>query len=122
MTPEKLQEQMLELKKQIAQLEMPIQGTIHTAYIRCGKKNCSCHQSEQQRHGPYYLWYRRENGKLITQSIDEENVATYQMWISNREKLEAVVRKMTALGSSYASVFKSMMRKSKKSLSEKRGK
>jgi hypothetical protein len=122
MTPERLEEQLLELKHTIARLGMPIQGSIQITHLRCGKKNCRCHQSDDERHGPYYLWYRRINGKLTTKSIDEEDLDAYRMWISNREKLEAAMRKMTELGSSYATAFKSTPRKSINPLSEMRGK
>ena len=111
MTQKKLEEQLLELKNAIARLGMPIYGSIQTTHLRCGKKNCRCHQSDDERHGPYYLWYRRKNGKLTTKSINEEDLEVYRMWISNREKLEEAMRKMSELGSSYATDFKSTPRK-----------
>lgn len=119
---EKLEKQFLELKEQVTRMGMPINGSIQVAFLRCGKKNCHCQQPGAQKHGPYNLWYRREHGKLRTQSIDKEDLETYQTWISNREKLYAVVKKMEELGSAYAAVFKSTPRKSKKRLSEMRGK
>lgn len=122
MTPENLEKQLFELKQQITQLGMPIQGSIQLAYLRCGKKNCRCHQSDDQRHGPYYLWYRRINGKLTTQSIEGEEVYKYRMWIQNREELELAVKKMIELGSDYAAALKPAPEKSKKGLSAMRGK
>jgi len=41
-------------------------GTLYERYISCGKQNCQCHNSENAiRHGPYYEWVRRINGKQI---------------------------------------------------------
>ena len=114
--------QLLDLKKQIDELEIAIPGSIQISYLRCGKKNCRCHQAEDQRHGPYYLWYRRVDGKTTTQSIAEEDVQSYRMWIDNREKLEALFQKIITLGADYAAEFKSTPDKFKKSLSAKRGK
>ena len=122
MNAESLKKQLLELKKQVENLEIAIPGSIQITYLRCGKKNCRCHQSEDQRHGPYYLWYRRVDGKTTTQSIAEEDVQSYQMWIGNREKLEALLQKIIALGADYAAAFKSTPDKLKKSLPSKRGK
>ena len=122
MNSRKLEEILIDLKQQIAKLGMPIPGSIQTVYLRCGKKNCRCHQSDGQRHGPYYLWYRRKNGKLTTQSIAEEDLQSYRIWISNREELEGVVQKMIDLGADYASNFKSTPGKSKISLPSMRGK
>jgi hypothetical protein len=122
MNSESLEKQLHDLKKQIDDLGMPIPGSIQTMYLRCGKKNCRCHQTEDQRHGPYYLWYRRINGKTTTQSIAKEDVQSYRMWIGNKEKLDALVQKMINLGADFAAVFKSTPVKSKKYLLPMRGK
>lgn len=122
MNIESLKKQLLELKKQVNGLEISIPGSIQITYLKCGKKNCRCHQTEDQRHGPYYLWYRRVDGKTTTQSIPEEDVQSYRMWIGNREKLEVLFQKIIALGADYAAAFKSTPDKFKKSLSTKRGK
>ena len=122
MNPECLEHQLNDLKKQIAAVEMAIPGSIQTAYLRCGKKNCRCHQDENQRHGPYYLWYRRIDGKTATQYIAEEDVHFFRMWIQNREKLEALVQKIVSIGADYAAVFKTTPDKSKISSTPMRGK
>lgn len=116
------QADLLELKQQIVKMETPIPGSIQTAYLRCGKKNCKCQQSEEDRHGPYYLWYRRINGKLKTQSIAEEDVSKYRMWINNREKLESTVQKMISIGADFAAAKKSPQNKLKTNSDSKRGK
>jgi hypothetical protein len=122
MNSRNLEDHLNDLKQQIAKLGMPIPGSIQTMYLRCGKKNCRCHQSDDQRHGPYYLWYRRKNGKLTTQSIAEEDLQSYRIWISNREELERVIQKMIDLGAAYASNFKLIPGKSKNPLPRMRGK
>ena len=41
-------------------------GTLHERYITCGKENCRCQESENpKRHGPYYEWVRRIEGKQV---------------------------------------------------------
>jgi hypothetical protein len=105
MNQNRLEQQLNDLKKQISALGMAIPGSIQTAYLRCGKKNCRCQQDEKLRHGPYFLWYRRINGKTATQSIAEEDVHLFRTWIDNREKLETLVQKIVSLGADYAAVF-----------------
>jgi hypothetical protein len=117
-----MEKQLQEIKQQVTDLDMPIPGSIQTTYLRCGKKNCRCHQSDEFRHGPYHLWYRRIHGKMKTQSIAEEDVQSYRVWIGNREKLEMLVQKMIDVGATYAAVFKSSTGKLKKSSSPMRGK
>jgi hypothetical protein len=122
MNTESLEKKLHELKKQFDAVGIMIPGSIQMVYLKCGKKNCCCHQDKNNRHGPYYLWYRRINGKTATQSITEEDVQTYRMWIGNRELLESLFQKMVNLGADYAEVFKSTQVKSKKCLSSMRGK
>lgn len=122
MNQKRLEQQLNDLKKQIAALGMAIPGSIQTAYLRCGKKNCRCHQDEKLRHGPYFLWYRRINGKTATQSIAEEDVHVFRTWIENREKLEALVKKIVNIGADYAAVFKTTPEKSKNLTTPMRGK
>ncbi len=122
MNAERLERQLNDLKKQITDLGLSIPGSIQTMYLRCGKKNCRCHQAEDLRHGPYYLWYRRVNGKTTTQSIAEEEVHLYRTWIGNREKMEAIVHKIVSIGADYAAVFKPIPGKSKISLTQMRRK
>lgn len=117
-----MKNQLQEFKRQVADTEMPIPGSIHIKHLRCGKKNCRCHQSDEFLHGPYYLWYRRINGRMTTQSISEKEVQSYREWINNREKLEKIVQKMIDLGAHYATVFKSNFVKSKKTSNPMRGK
>ena len=122
MNQERLEQQLNDLKKQIAALGTAIPGSIQTVYLRCGKKNCRCQQDEAQRHGPYYLWYRRISGKTATQSIAEEDVQVFRTWINNREKLEALVQKKINHGADYAAVFKTTPGKLKNSSTPMRGK
>lgn len=122
MNAETLEKQLHGLKKEFADIGIAIPGSIQIMYLRCGKKNCRCHQAEDQRHGPYYLWYRRINGKTTTQSIAEEHVQLYRMWITNREKMDAIAQKIISLGADYAAVFKTTPAKSKKRVTTMRGK
>ncbi len=122
MDAEQMDRRLNELKKQIADLGIAIPGSIQTMYLRCGKKNCRCHQVEDQRHGPYYLWYRRIDGKTTTQSVAEEDLHLYRLWIKNREKMESLIQKIVSIGADYAAVFKTSADKSKNSLTRMRGK
>ena len=122
MNLERLEQQLNDLKKQISALGMAIPGSIQTAYLRCGKKNCRCQQDEKLRHGPYFLWYRRVDGKTATQSIAEEDVHLFRTWIDNRQKLETLVQKIVSLGADYAAVFKTIPGKSINSATPTRGK
>jgi hypothetical protein len=91
-----------ELKKRILDIGIAIPGTLREIYHRCGRSYCQCMVSEKHRHGPYFLWDRRINGKLSAKSINEDDVVIYKEWINNRKKLEELVAQMLSIGQNYA--------------------
>jgi hypothetical protein len=90
------------LKQKICEIDLPIPGTLHIQYRKCGKANCRCHESKDHLHGPYYLWYRKIDGKLKTTVIDVKDIEKYQQWITNRQELELLTNEMIRLGENYA--------------------
>lgn len=114
------------LKKTILDIGLVIPGTLRESFHRCGKSYCDCMKSKKNRHGPYYLWDRRVQGKLAAKSIAMEDVETYKEWISNRKKLEQVIALLIDFGYHYATnlqdLKKSKSRNSKKSVRSTRGK
>jgi hypothetical protein len=122
MDRKKIERELQKLKQEIINTGIPIPGSIQTSYRRCGKKNCRCQKPDDKGHGPYYVWYRREDKKLTTKSLAAENVSLYQEWIDNRETIEMVVKKIIILGANYAVAFKKSEINSKKTDSPKRGK
>jgi len=108
------EEKLNELKKQLCKLEIAIPGTIHIQYRKCGKSNCRCHQSPDQMHGPYYLWYRKIDGKLYTSVIDENDLQLFNEMIDNRGKIEMLTTEMLRLGEYYVTKEKLGKKNSKK--------
>lgn len=121
MKKEIIEQKIKKLKQQLHEVGMPISGSLHISYRRCGKKGCRCQKSDKDRHGPYCVWYRRDNGKLTTQSIKEGDVHLYKEWIGNRVTLENIIKKIFDLGSQYPSARKNGKFNSLKTTSVKRG-
>ena len=90
------------LKKRITQLGLVIPGTIRETYLLCGKAGCACADSDAARHGPYYLWNRKVNGKLTSKSISKDKLPLYEGWLENRRLLEELVQEMQEIGSKIA--------------------
>lgn len=56
--------------EELIQLSPLCSGSLHQQYLKCGKANCHCHDKEApQRHGPYYLWERRIDGKQVNRTL-----------------------------------------------------
>jgi hypothetical protein len=63
-------------------------GTISTAYAKCGKATCRCHQDPKHLHGPYYRWTGWINGKPTTKTLNQETAIECQKRIENYRELQ----------------------------------
>ncbi len=108
------------LKKSILEIGLPIPGTVHKLYARCGAKTCPCANDDSKRHGPYYRWHYRKGNRQCTVGIEKEKLEILFNAINNREKLEKLLDKMMKIGIQYieneldSSVQKSTTDNSKK--------
>lgn len=90
------------IKERIIQIGLSIPGTIRTTYLRCGKPACACAADERAKHGPYFFWTRRVNGRLTSKSVHKDLVKLYEGWIQNRLELEKLVQELLELGQAVA--------------------
>ena len=112
------------LKERITRLGLVIPGTIRETYLLCGKAGCVCAATSSARHGPYYLWNRKVNGKLTSKSISKDQLSLYEEWFDNRRLLEEWVQEMLEIGSKLALIIpqREGSGNSKRLASSKRGK
>jgi hypothetical protein len=89
------------LKQDLLTLQVPIPGTIHELYARCGSETCPCATDKSKRHGPYHRWHYRNQGQQRTVGVDGEMKSIIEEGIKNRGILESIVEKMLAIGSTY---------------------
>lgn len=83
-----------QLAERIADIGFVRAGSITTRYTRCGTPNCRCHADPPQRHGPYYQWTAKVDGKTITRRLSETEADLYQEWIDNDRQLRALIHQM----------------------------
>jgi len=87
----------------LANVDVAIPGTLRTVFMKCGKESCPCSSGDKKyRHGPYYFWDRKVNGKPSSMSIPEKLVPTFKKWIANRKTIEATLEKILAVGQKIA--------------------
>jgi len=53
-----------QLRQAIAAMDLVCAGTLLKRWKLCGRPNCRCAQDPAARHGPYYEWSRRQDGRL----------------------------------------------------------
>ena len=61
----RVREHTRELRRAINLMDFVASGTIHKRTKVCGRQNCRCATDPGARHGPYYEWSRRQDGRLV---------------------------------------------------------
>jgi alkanesulfonate monooxygenase SsuD/methylene tetrahydromethanopterin reductase-like flavin-dependent oxidoreductase (luciferase family) len=83
-----------QLADQLADIGLIASGSITHRYTRCGSAGCRCHADPPQRHGPYWQWTAKVNGKTVTRRLTKSEASLYQQWIDNDRQLRAIITKM----------------------------
>jgi len=77
-----------QLKKELLQVGHVLQGSVTTRWIECGNASCRCHDGPQSRHGPYYQWSWKHQGKTVSRYLNAEQADLCKQWIANHRELE----------------------------------
>jgi hypothetical protein len=83
--------------RELAEARFALPGTVATRYMRCGKATCRCKADPPQLHGPYYQWTRKIDGKTVARWLTEEQLARYQPWFANAQRLRQLFTELEAL-------------------------
>lgn len=78
---------MASIRREIAAMELVAQGTISERTKVCGRPNCRCAEDPSARHGPYYEWTRRENGRYRHTVISAEKAEKLAAAIANHKQV-----------------------------------
>jgi len=62
-------------------------GTMHERTKVCGRKNCRCATDPDQRHGPYFEWSRRKDGRLQHKVVSPEQARLLKQAIANHRQI-----------------------------------
>lgn len=85
------------LQDQIRKLGFVAPGSVIERYTACGSQGCRCHHDPPTRHGPYYQYTRKLDGKTLTRRLDTEQADRYREWIANRRRLDQLTDQMDRL-------------------------
>ena len=80
-----------ELRRAISGIDYLASGTLHTRTKVCGKKNCRCADDPAARHGPYYEWSRRLDGRLVHSVVSERQAALIARAIENNREVQRLL-------------------------------
>lgn len=83
----KTSERLATLRSQILAVDLLCPGSIVKRFNTCGKPHCRCAQDSAARHGPYYIWSRRENGRLVQSVVSPSQAKALRRAIKNLRKV-----------------------------------
>jgi len=92
-------EQFFALKREILKIGYICKGSIVPLYRKCGKPNCHCAKDESAKHGPYFVWTRKEKGKTVTKALSKKQMKLCEEYIQNHKKLEKIIVQMRNISS-----------------------
>lgn len=85
------------LRRDLARTGFLWVGTVLHQYTVCGKPYCRCLKDPRHRHGPYYVWTRKVQGKTVTRMLPDAEGRLYTEWIENRRRMDKTITKMRSL-------------------------
>ena len=84
-------------RRELQQIDYFLKGTVLKRMMKCGRAQCACHRDPAQRHGPYYEWTYKANGKTVNVKLNSRTAPLYQAAIQQHRKLKALLLRMERL-------------------------
>jgi hypothetical protein len=81
-------------RQELLQLDYFLKGTVLKRMMKCGQPNCACHRDPSHRHGPYFEWTYKVNGKTVNIKLSKQAAPLYQAATKQHRKLKAILARM----------------------------
>ena len=88
---QRLRQRTQELRRAIAGMDFVASGTLHVRTKACGRRNCRCVTDPEARHGPYYEWSWRQDGRLMHRVIPAVLVPRVEQALANNREIKALL-------------------------------
>jgi hypothetical protein len=86
-----------ELKADLTRIEYFCKGTVLTRRMKCGKPKCPCQSDPSKRHGPYFEWTYKENGKTVNVRLTAESAPLFQEAARQYRRLKSILARLEKL-------------------------
>jgi hypothetical protein len=84
-------------QQELHELDYFLKGTVLKRMMKCGHPQCGCHRDPAQRHGPYFEWTYKVNGKTVNVKLSPQAAPLYLAATKQNRKLKAVLARMERL-------------------------
>jgi len=79
------------IRQTITEMDLVCTGTLLKRWKLCGRPNCRCAQDPTARHGPYYEWSHRRDGRLRHNLLNPQQAQQMTRAIHNQRKILALL-------------------------------
>jgi len=84
-------------RQELLQLGYFLKGTVLKRMMKCGHPTCACQRDASRRHGPYFEWTYKVNGKTVNVKLSPQAAPFYQAATKQHRKLKAALVRMERL-------------------------
>jgi hypothetical protein len=95
--PDRYRRRFEELKRELQRLEYFSKGTVLKRMMKCGKARCACRTDPTKRHGPYFEWTYKANGKTVNVRLTPDAAPLYKAASQQYRKLKTLLRRLERL-------------------------
>ena len=86
-----------EVQRELQQVDYFLKGTVLKRMMKCGQPQCACHRDPTKRHGPYFEWTYKAQGKTVNVKLSSHGAPLYQAATKQHRKLKAILARMERL-------------------------
>src|ERR1035438_5427215 len=86
-----------QVRQELQQLDYFLKGTVLKRMMKCGQPQCACHRDPSRRHGPYFEWTYKVQGKTVNVKLSSQAAPLYQAATKQHRKLKAMLARMERL-------------------------
>jgi hypothetical protein len=87
-------EQFAELRRQLQQSDYFCKGTVLARTVKCGRSVCACQNDPAKRHGPYWEWTYKLQGKTVNVKLTPAAAPIYQQASQQYRKLKTLLTRL----------------------------
>lgn len=95
--PDRYVQRFQALKREFLGLEYFCKGTLLKRRMKCGKLQCACRQDPAKRHGPYFEWTYKANGKTVNVKLTGDVMPVFRAAAHQYRKLRALLNRLESL-------------------------
>jgi type II secretory pathway component PulJ len=95
--PAALEQRFRQARQELLPLDYFLKGTVLKRRMKCGRPQCACHRDPAKRHGPYFEWTYKVQGKTVNVKLSPQAAPLYLAATKQHRKLKAVLTRLERL-------------------------